>query len=1107
MSLNAEQQAAVEYLAGPLLVLAGPGTGKTQLLSAKVAYILQNTDTNPENILCLTFTESGASNMRERLGSMIGRAADDVNIFTYHAFGANILERYKNYAENFDRLLDSPIDSVTQHKFVREIQANLSANDILKSASTGDLVETIQNAKSARLTSVDLQTIAESNLAASSALSTKISPLLMNLQPRAKFVVAVDEIYRPILEILLAASSNEPITQNIELTVNILARELASIIDTESAKDKPSIAPLTKWKNQRFENNADGTYRLKDHIANKKLLSLANIMQEYDEKLRTDGLFDFADMIEEAISALKNDRGFKLSLAERFQYILLDEFQDTNPSQFELIKLLTDYEAPCVMAVGDDDQAIFEFQGANASNLMDFQNHYQAKVITLLDNYRSTSEILDFSHRVADQVADSFAKQHGVAKILRSMLGIQSVNNISRHEFLAANHEYYWLAQEIKTLLQNGEKPDDIAIIAPRHKYIAPLLPYLKAQDIDIAYEKKSNLLDDAKIHELTVLARFIFELASEKQPTHQLLEILSFPFLEVPPLVALNAVQQANEKHTATLNFLTESNDPKLQQIASWLAQLALLSFNTPLELWLNYLIGASALPENASAKSENAGALPDGTYISPYLSYYSAHGTPAEQFEFYENLATLRDTVASHTKNPRPHLSDFIAMLDDYEAADATIVKTSPYRDSDHAVQIMSAHKSKGLEFKYVFLIAVDDWAWGKGKGNNNTFVLPSNLAQIRHTGATDDERLRLLFVAITRAKQYLIMTNSIQDFSGKTVARLSFLNEQRDDKAEQQISPYLPTDNQTIQLHHDDFDTSTNLETIQRSWAAAYQNLTPDLELLLKSNLEHYRLTATDLTNFIDIVYAGPEQIYKNRVLHCPNDPLTPDLAYGNLIHAVFEQVTNQKISDTAALELFQEKVADLALDPQQITDLRQKGTRSLQISLEKFQDILRHSHAKAEVNLSPEHLTLDGVPLTGKVDHINLDPNAKTIEIYDFKTGHYHKESWQSHFTLYKYALQLEFYKLLLNLSPTYRNYQVTKGHILFVSPDNDDQVHDKVYDYSDTSAAEIRQLVQVVYHLITSLDFVHDPAINLPADSSRTVKHVREFVAQLLARKK
>ena len=114
LQLNEEQRAAVEYLEGPLLVLAGPGTGKTQLLSAKVAYILEHTDANPENILCLTFTEAGAQNMRDRLQTMMGKAAADVNIHTYHAFGRNLLERYQNYAENLDRRLESPVDTTMQ---------------------------------------------------------------------------------------------------------------------------------------------------------------------------------------------------------------------------------------------------------------------------------------------------------------------------------------------------------------------------------------------------------------------------------------------------------------------------------------------------------------------------------------------------------------------------------------------------------------------------------------------------------------------------------------------------------------------------------------------------------------------------------------------------------------------------------------------------------------------------------------------------------------------------------------------------------------------------------------------------------------------------------
>lgn len=1093
MGLNNEQKAAVEYLEGPLLVLAGPGTGKTQLLSAKVAYILENTDTNPENILCLTFTESGSRNMRERLSTIVGRAADNINIYTYHAFGANILERYRSYAESFDRQLDSPIDGVVQHKFVRQIQENLSPTDILKTTSVENLVETIQNAKSARLTANDLQKIAEHNLKSSAEVSQEVTPLLEQLKPRAKFDDALDTVYQPILETLLEFSDEENIAGDIEPTANRLARELAQIIQTEQAKEKPSVSPLTKWKNQRFERNADGSYRLKDHIANKKLISFAKIMADYDAQLRTEGLYDFADMIEEAIRALREDRGFRLSLSERFQYILLDEFQDTNPSQFELIRLLTDYDNPVVMAVGDDDQAIFEFQGANASNLVDFQNHYHAKVITLINNYRSTGEILDFSHQVADQIADSFAKQHNINKVLHSMLdeqGIEPVSHISRHEFLTAEQEYYWVAEEIKKLIQAGEDPDNIAIIAPKHKYIAPLLPYLKAHDqIQIAYEKKSNLLDDPKIHALTVLARFIHELANEKQPSHHLLEILSFPFFQVAPLSALRAIQHAHNAHQPTLDYLAQSDDTELQQIAQWLAQLTMCSFDAPLELWLNYLIGAVTLP--------------DSVYQSPYLTYYSTQSSEIEQLEFYENLAALRSAVVAHTKAQHPHLSDFIAMLDDYEAAGAAIMKTSPYRDGEHAIQIMSAHKSKGLEFKYVFLVAVDDWAWGKSKGNNNTFVLPSNLAQIRHTGVTDDERLRLFFVAITRAKKHLVMTGSVQDFSGKAVARLSYLNEIRDEKAEQQISPYLPEASRNIQLHYDDFDVNTTIQTMQQGWSTAYTEFTPELELLLKENLKNYRLTATDLTSFIDIVYAGPEAIYQRRILRNIDEPLTPQIAYGNLIHTVFEQITSQQLSDEDALALFQTKAADQPLDAKQISDLCTKGAHGLPIAIQNFRDILRHPHAKAEVNLSSEHINLDGIPLTGKLDHINIDPKSKTIEIFDFKTGNYHKEDWQRHFTLYKYALQLEFYKLLLSLSPTYRNYQVTAGHILFVTPDAEGQVYDKVYQYSSESGNEIRQLAKVVYQLITSLNFVRDPELYLSADPSRSIKHVKEFVNQLL----
>ncbi len=1108
MGLNQQQKAAVEYLDGPLLVLAGPGTGKTQLLSAKVAYILQNTDTNPENILCITFTESGASNMRERLGTMIGQAAAKVNIFTYHAFGSNIIERFQNYAEHLDRTLDSPIDGVAQYKIIRDIRDHLPAMDILKTAKIQDLIDTIQHAKSARLSAADLAKIAKTNIEDSSGLAAEISPILEQLVPRMRFDKAVDKVYQPILTVLTKYSSPTPIAGNIEPIANSMARELANLITTESAKDKPSVSPLTGWRNKNFEKTDDGSWRLKDYIKNKKLASLANVMQKYTDYLHTEGLYDFADMIEEAIRALKEERGFRLTLSEIFQYILLDEFQDTNPSQFELIKLLTDYEQPNVMAVGDDDQAIFEFQGANASNLLDFQEHYHAKVITLVDNYRSTSEILNFSHRVAEQVEDSFAKKHQVAKILRSMRDIFAQENqkmqkaqaqaktiisdnksqIERHEFDHADNEYAWIARHIEELIQSGEAASDIAIIAPKHKYIAPLLPFLKAHHIDISYEKKSSLFEDAKIHELIVLANFIDDIANERRPEHRLLEILSFPFLAVDPLDAINATSAIRQQNKNPLEALKNSDQQCLQDIAQWLAALVMQSYAVPLELWLDYAIGMQTIPGL--------------DFTSPYFSYYQTHGTDIEQLEFFQNLTILRNTASTYGESPQPKLTDFVKMLTDYAEAEINISSSTIMSDAENAVQVMSSHKSKGLEFKYVFMIAVDDNAWGKAKGNNTTFSLPNNLLQIRHTGITDDERLRLLFVAITRARDHLIMTNSVTDFTGKTVNRLSYLGELRDDKNSTPNSPYLPLDTQAIRLHQD-FQITERIDNVRNHWVAAYQVLSPNLKLLLQSKLDKYRLTASDLTSFIDIIYAGPQEVYRRRILQAPDEPLTSSLAYGNLIHATFEQITNHQMSDAEAQEFYQQKAAELPFTAQEIQDLQDKGAKGLEIALRDFGPLLRVAGAKAEVNLHSEHPVFEGVPLTGKLDHIAINEIDKTIEIYDFKTSKYHKGSWTSQPNLYKYRLQLGFYKLLLNLSPNYAKYRITKGHILFVSPDQENKVYDKVYEYNDQDEEELKKLIKVVYQQIKTLDFIENPELNLAANKDCGLKGLIGFVQKLL----
>ena len=1057
--LNEKQQEAVDYLEGPLLVLAGPGTGKTQLLSQKVAKILEATDLSPDNILCLTFTDSGCQNMRDRLKSIIGKAAAKVHIKTYHSFGADILAEYKLYSESYLRNLDTPIDEVTAFKIIKTLRDALPATDILRGDNVKDIIATISSAKSANLTALDLDKIADQNISDSEVLSENISPLLKKVVPR-KYRESLDAAYLPILALLENHDEIPPILKTIDRNMKTFAETFKDALDEAEQTNK--ITPLSDWKNAFFEKDENDNYRLKDRIANKKLKSIAVIMSQYESYLKAHGLFDFDDMIKEAANALRDDRGFQLSLSERYQYILLDEFQDTNPSQFEIVKLLTDYEKPFIMAVGDDDQAIYEFQGASATNLKIFQEHYGAKVINLTENYRSTQEILDYAHNVIVQADNRFGD-----KILNSNRKKPILSQISRHEFIASDQEYAFVAKKIASLLRAGVSASEIAVIAPKHKYLLPLLPFLKAEKIDIAYDKRDNLLEDPKISELITLSRFVVETAAEKYPTVSLFEIFSFPFWNLNSLKVINALSAAKNDKKNPLVYLSNSEDEEIKTVAKFLADLAARSFTDPFEIMLDYLLGTAEL----------------NGFCSPFLRYYEANEKNS-LLDLYENLASLRAKLNSHFPGQKVKLADFIEMVDDYETAEMQLSSTSPYRDAENSVQILSAHKAKGLEFDHVFIIAADHSAWGKGKGNNNLLSLPKNLLQIRHTGATEGERIRLLYVAITRAKTHLTITSSLSNFAQKPADRLEYLSDE----------PISHSDKLSPELQ------AASLKT----WLQTYLPENPDVLSIYKDRVKSLRFSASSLTSFIDIIYAGPTEFFKRQILRAPAEPASDAIVFGDLIHKTFEKITNSHISDEEALEFFLTELEKAEITPETLADLREKGPLALTISLNAFSDIIRAKNARAEVDLRAENLSFEGVPLTGKIDHININKPARTIEIYDFKTGSYHKEGWDKKPSLYKYSLQLEFYKLLLNLSPTYKNYTVTAAHILFVTPDRDDEVHKKTYEFTPESSAAFRELLLAVYRQISTLDFLNNPEIFIPPDQTRTMKELKAFIELLLS---
>lgn len=1084
MGLNQKQKEAVEYLEGPLLVLAGPGTGKTQLLSEKVAYILKNVDINPENILCLTFTESGQRNMRERMKSMIGREALKVNVGTYHSFGQEMLGLYKNFSPDYTRQLDQAIDDVTKYKIVKGIQDKLPATDILTGDRIKDIIATISEAKAAGLTPEDLAKIAKQNMEDAEVLSSAISPLLENVVPRV-YKASLENAYAPIYEILQKYEELPPITGRIERSIASMARDLKAAIDEAMSIEK--IKPLSNWKDTYFEKDGKGGYRLTDRVSNLKIASLANVMAQYQNYLFENGLYDFDDMIIEAVKILSEDTAFKQTMQEKYQFIMLDEFQDTNPMQLAIVKQLTDYEKPMIMAVGDDDQAIYEFQGAMPTNLTDFQEYYGAHVVTLTENYRSTQEVLDFSKHIIDQAPNRFVNE----KPLLAHRPLPAKTQIHRMEFLSSDQEYAFVADKIAELVNSGVKQSEIAIISSKHKYFQPLLPYLKAHpEVKIAYEKRDDLFEDTKIHEILTVLKLVDEISKEKKPAVSMLEVLSYPWMDVPVMETIKLVAAARDAHRGVFEYLLSAEtSEKVESAVSFISKLASEALTTPLEVIF------SEMTEKMQIES-----LP-----------------PFEMFKFYENLASLRAKLLKYCGEKPLRVADLVQMSDDYTEAGMQLITTSPYRDADEAVQVLSAHKAKGLEFDYVFIISADHTAWGKGKGNNNFLVPPKNLIQIRHTGTTDGEQLRLLYVALTRAKHTLYITNSVTDFNGKSPVRLEYFDEhieKMENGAEQVVSPFLPF--KRVLLGYGDggfrdnanssaYRFSANRGAVERlkNYLQPFTVDTPDTRSIYKERVKNYRMSASSLTSFIDIVNAGPEDFFKKTVLRTEIEPEDEGLALGNLAHATFEQVTNSGISDEAAVKFYLSELEQRDLAPEVKDRIREKGPREIAIALKKFSKILRNG--KAEVNLAPEKLVIDGVPVTGKIDHITIDEENKTIEIYDFKTGKYHDDKWTSHATLYKYALQLGFYKLLLNNSPVYSKYKVEKAHILFVRPDLDGEVYDREYLFDTESEKELLELMQAVYHQIIDLKFLDDPETFISSDKEKKIKDIKDFITLLLAK--
>jgi len=420
--LNPEQREAVDKIDGPLLVVAGPGTGKTQLLSLRVANILDKTDTEAKNILCLTFTDSASFNMRQRLYTVIGNLAYKVAIHTFHSFSTEIINQNPEYfffGANF-----KPADELSKIAIFQDIFENLEFNNPLRSKYLDTW--TYLSAVKSRITDLkqdglepdDFREILKEN----QDFFEKTKPILLassfqNL--KGCKLIDFENFYNQITEILV--SENRPQSQHQSFGKKFISA-LENLKQILLQQTKFSSIPISNFKKIWFTTTKQGVF-FKDEMSQEKLYSLAFIYEKYQLAMHQQGLYDFDDMLLEVLKAFRNNFELQAKYQEKFLYIMVDEFQDTNGVQSKIIDSLLNLEItegnPNIMVVGDDDQAIFKFQKASLENILFFTKKYRTiNTITLTKNYRSNQEILDFVDKIIQNNESRLTHLPGINKKL-----------------------------------------------------------------------------------------------------------------------------------------------------------------------------------------------------------------------------------------------------------------------------------------------------------------------------------------------------------------------------------------------------------------------------------------------------------------------------------------------------------------------------------------------------------------------------------------------------------------------------------------------------------------------------------------------------------------
>ncbi len=851
--LNPEQLQAVRHGSGPMLVVAGAGTGKTRVITERIAHLISTKAAQPHEILALTFTERAAREMAERLYDSLGWQSYQVGVMTLHAFGSELLIRYA-------------------HHIGRSVRGGL-----------------INDTQKALLLQQHLGRV-------------KLSYYGPHTNP-FEFIEAVVDYLGRLQNAGITAQQYDDFT-------------------TQLSKVNSKQHPLEIVEQQ----------------------DLASLYSLYESLKKKTGTFDFNDQLQIPLQILQQKPNIAERLSKQYRYILVDEYQDTNTIQDELLRAIIPPDGN-LFAVGDDDQAIYGFRGAEIGNILTFADHYRVdQPLALIQNYRSGQEILDAAYSlIVHNNPDRLEVKLDLTKrLLAQHLG--STVRFTPHR--GVQEEAEAVQQALASALASGAEPSSLAVLSATHAPLQRIARGLRSKGLPFALSTRVSIFEQPELNHLWYLMQWIGMKADAESIGHIMLSRFIGWDTEMYRRLRSSGQKELLEIEDMLRLDKDESSRRVVTQLDTWRAWAA----EVPVSVLAYRLVFETGVSDQLLGLAASQTAR--------IQQVFEDMGKLFEHMQDYESFAqdkTLAGYLSAFPKQP-------------------TIEATEPLGD-ERGIQLLTVHAAKGLEFDQVFVINCTHRSWSPVRSAGRE--IPPELLKSPDL-PPEHELRRLMYVAVTRARQHLHLSAAVQTRAGTSQLVSGLVAELLD-----RPIPILTSSEESVD------EVATTATKLQRFYPLK-QHQTAKLPFETAAGWLELSVSALASYDFC------PYDFYIENVLSI-SQPVGPQLAFGTVMHrmieAYYQAILQRQLLSLTELEAqFEELWSDRGYQTQiQAETAKQTAHQTLRRFYNKATQELEAREVQIVASELPFKLEIAEAKLrvSGKIDAVFS--SREDIEIRDFKTG--------------------------------------------------------------------------------------------------------------------